>query len=71
MIEIVYRCGRRHRSRTKGRMNTTGYETNLGKLEQRARRFWQDMRLVQEHEQMNGRINETGTLQAEEEVVDD
>ena len=52
-------------------MNTTGHETILGILERRARRFRPDMRLVQEHEQMNGRIDETGTLRAEKEVVDD
>ena len=71
VIETVDGCRRRHRSRTKGRMNTTGHETILGILERRARRFRPDMRLVQEHEQMNGRIDETGTLRAEKEVVDD
>ncbi len=71
MIETVDGCGRQHRSRTKGRMNTTGHETILGILEQQARRVRPDIRLVQEHEQMNGRIEETRTLCAEEEVVDD
>ncbi len=71
MIETVDVCRRQHRSRTKGRMNTTGHETILGILVRRARSFCPDMRLVQEHEQMNGRIDETGTLHAEEEVVDD
>ena len=54
-------------------MNTTGHETILGKLEQRARRFRPEIRLVQQHEQMDGRIDETGTLQvvADNEVVVD
>ncbi len=66
-IETANRMGIRHRSRTKGRMNTTGHETILGILERRARRFRPELRLVQEDERLDGRIDETGTLRREEE----
>ncbi len=67
-IETVDGLGIRHSRRTRGRMNTTEHETILGFLERRARRFRSKMRLVPAEEQMDGRIDETGTLYRAEEV---
>ncbi len=67
-IETVDGLGTRHTRRTRGRMNTTEHETILSILERRARRFRPEMRLVPAEEQMDGRIDETGTLFRTEEV---
>ncbi len=71
-IDTVDGLGFRHRQPTRGRMNTTEHETILGILERRARQFRPELWLVHADHQMDGRIDETGTLfrTAEVEVAD-
>ena len=62
VIETIDGQGNIHRRREVGRMETTDHGTILKVLERRAKRFRSELGMVAEHERMDGRVDETGTL---------
>jgi exonuclease III len=62
--------GNKTRRRSYGRMNTTEHETILRILEKRAQRFRPELRLVDVQNEWGYQIDDTGTLEVEEENAD-